>query len=345
MKNIFILFFCLLFISCKKEVENNTNQSDSSDDFSLTLTEKTPPFSVAVNGTKYYSDISYGDNVRNKFDIFLPASNTPTGIVIFIHGGGFVGGDKSVAYSSDESQLIINYLLANNIALATINYQFLELNETVGVLKSLRDSKRALQFIRFHAQNFNIDKEKVVLMGSSAGAGTSLWLAFNSDMAALNAEDKVLRESTRVKGVVAFETQANYDLIEWHNTVFSDYQSQGFNSQTVKDLISEPLLLTFYGASSMAELSSSSITSDRQKLDFLNLMTSDDPEIYLDNSETNNVFPTDAASLLHHPWHAKVLMDKANLVNVVSKVHLPTMGIDTRNGENMTDFVIRKLNE
>ncbi|WP_262494886.1 hypothetical protein [Brumimicrobium mesophilum] len=40
-----------------------------------------------------------------------------------------------------------------------------------------------------------------------------------------------------------------------------------------------------------------------------------------------------------------MLSEKAASVNVDSRVYLPTMNIDTRNGESAVDYVIRKLDE
>ena len=41
----------------------------------------------------------YGMHKRNTFDIILPLSETPTGLVIFIHGGGFKKGSKNKFYN------------------------------------------------------------------------------------------------------------------------------------------------------------------------------------------------------------------------------------------------------
>ena len=55
---------------------------------------KKDPFNI--DGIKAdYIHQSYGDHKRNKFDMWLAKSENPTPLVIYIHGGGFVGGDKS----------------------------------------------------------------------------------------------------------------------------------------------------------------------------------------------------------------------------------------------------------
>ena len=329
----------MLFISCQKD---KVNQPIEEVEVELNLTPSPKPFSINTSNVNFYKNISYGDFERNVFDIFLPTSETPTPLVIFIHGGGFTGGDKSIPYTDTGFQQLIDHLLAQNIAFATINYRFLEENETEGVLKPLNDSKRALQFMRYYSSSLNINKNNVILLGSSAGAGTSLWLAFSDDMSVANSNDKILEESTRVQGLVCTETQSSYDILEWQNTTFSEYKPLGLNFDTILNLVGEENLLKFYGVNTMSELNTPVIQQYREKVDMLNLLTSDDPEIYLSNSNNDYVYPTTNTQLVHHPLHSKVLMDKALLENVPSVVYLPSMNIDTRNGESIYDFIIRK---
>jgi len=310
---------------------------------SLTLTPVEPPFTLENNDAQFYQDISYGEYERNLFDIFLPPVSEATPLVIFIHGGGFTGGDKTTTYSDEGSIQVINYLLSQNIAFAAINYRFLETNETEGVIKPLNDSKRALQFIRYHSSALNVIKNKVILLGSSAGAGVSLWIAFNDDMALTDTSDDVLKESTRVQGVIALDTQSSYDTVNWPNSTFSEYQSAGFDFDTMVNLLGEETVLKFHGIDDLSELNSQISVDERARLDMLSLMTSDDPEFYLSNTINDYIFPTNSEQLLHHPLHSKALMDRALEINVPSIVHLPSMGIDTRNEESIVNFILRKI--
>ena len=166
---------------------------------------------VNLNGiTADYVNETYGDHQRNKFDIWLAKSDKPTPLVIYIHGGGFGSGDKSKYYNSKQ---LVSFL-EKGISVATINYRF-QKHKPYGILASLNDSKRCLQFIRYHAEKYNIDKTKIGVYGSSAGAGTSLWIAFSDDMADLDNPDLILRESTRISCVGALATQATYDFFKW----------------------------------------------------------------------------------------------------------------------------------
>jgi len=214
---------------------------------------------------------------------------------------------------------------------ASINYRFINDNDTEGVLKSLNDSKRALQFIKYHANNLNINKNKILLIGSSAGAGTSLWIGLSDDMALDNSSDP--------------STQSSYDVVEWHNSTFYEYQSQGLDFEAILNLAGEQTLLNFYGINNLSELNSPEIQAIRVRLDMLGLLSSDDPEILVSNADVPYTYPENNADLLHHPLHAKAILDNATQNNVVCKAYIPQMGIDNTNGESILEFIIRKIGD
>jgi acetyl esterase/lipase len=111
-----------------------------------------------LNGIDYmnFSNEKYGNAQRNVFDIFIPKSNKPTALIIYIHAGGFVAGDKDDAINWRKED--IRFFLNKKIAFASINYQFYKTNDSIGVGQCLNDIKRAIQFIRHHANKYNIDK-------------------------------------------------------------------------------------------------------------------------------------------------------------------------------------------
>jgi hypothetical protein len=151
----------------------------------LDLTESAAPFDLGSIEAKYYEAISYGPHEENLFDIYLPESEAPTSLLVYIHGGGFTGGSRDT--TNHEERVLA--LLAEGVAYASIDYRLLQSPDAEGVIKPLSDSTRALQFLRYHANQLNIDRDSVILMGGSAGAGTSLWIAFNDDMADRESED------------------------------------------------------------------------------------------------------------------------------------------------------------
>jgi len=342
------LFLILTLISCGNDNEiidttNNIPKEPEAQEPELNISPSNPPFTIDLLSANFYEDISYNSDTLNVFDFFMPNDSLPSSLLIYIHGGGFVSGDKSQSYTSTYFQTLINNLLSNNVAVATVNYRFVETNDTGGILKSLNDSKRALQFMRYYANSLGIQKDKVVVLGSSAGGGTALWLGFNDDMANANSSDSILRESTRIQGLISTSTQSNYDFLEWHNNVFSEYQVNGFNQDTVVNIMSETTILKYYGVSTFTELSSTEILTYRAKVDMLQLMSSDDPEFYISNRNTPYNSPTNTSELYHHPLHLKALQDKSIETNALGIFYSPELGVDTRNGENLENFILRKI--
>ncbi len=314
MMKIHVLLLSVLFFlttSCDK---------DESMDKTSPLVFSASPFPLNGIEARFSKDIAYDTKERTQFDIWLPESTTPIALVIYTHGGGFTSGDKDFVYAVQQGgawdfPTDIRFLLQNNIAFATVRYTLLSATgENEGVKKPMADVTRALQYIRHHASDFNIDKTKIVLAGNSAGAGTSLWIAFNADLADPQNSDPVLRESTRVSGVVARETQASYNIEDrWVNDVFVDY-----NLTWAEILDNETGNISkLYGVSSTVEYESASIDTYRAEVDMLALLTADDPALCINNTLRDVVHPYAAPDISsHHAFHARELKQRADAVGV-----------------------------
>lgn len=150
-----------------------------------------------------HADVRYGPHPRNVLDLYLPASDRPTPLVLYIHGGGFQGGDKRSLNSADA-----NAYLNAGFAVAALNYR---LTDTAPMPAAYKDSGRGLQFLRHNAKKWNLDPARVASTGGSAGAGTSLWLAFHDDLADPKSDDPVARQSTRLTCVAVANAQSSYD--------------------------------------------------------------------------------------------------------------------------------------
>lgn len=340
-----LLLFSFVF-SCDKNEDNSVAPISN-------ITFSDSPFDLQGINAKFAKDIAYDNKVRTQFDIWLPNSNTPTGLVIYVHGGGFTSGDKDFVYTAQSGGVWdfptdIRYLLQNNIAFATIRYTLLNTTgETEGIKKPMSDVRRALQYIRSRATDFNIDKDKIILAGNSAGAGTCLWIAFNNDFASATNSDPVLRESSRVKGVVARETQSSYNIEDrWVNDVFVDY------SISWAEILSNEAgnIQKIYGVASIAQYESPAIDTYRAEVDMLALLSSDDPEIWIDNTlraviNPYSPFTSDIPS--HHAYHARELKERADAVGVSNVTYYgkaPIIYSDPSN-ETWTQFCKRKINE
>jgi len=275
-------------------------------------------------------DQKYGEAERNTFDIIMPQSTKPVALVIFIHGGGFQFGDKKKAYDRKDE---IQYYLSNNTAFATINYSFYKSDDSLGVQVCLDDVQRAIQYFKFNADQYNIDKTKVACYGVSAGAGASLYFALNDDLADVNAQG-LKAESTKIVCAGAIHTQATYDVYKWKK--FIPYLGA---VQTLKHKMFYNYAATFYGYPDKK-----SIKPYRKeiaaKYDMLTMVDENDPPIYLLNPLKGN-FPKDFNIIFHHKKHAKVMAKKLEKKNV--EYYCFTDGQENDSKYPIQQFIIEKL--
>ncbi len=283
---------------------------------------------VAKNGVgATHHNVSYGPHARNRFDIWLVESDQPAPLVIFIHGGGFKRGDKSLLYDSD---LLVD-LTAAGISVAGVNYRYYH-QDARGVLASLDDVRLFVQYIRQHADRYNIDKHRVGCYGGSAGAAASLWLAFHDDMADPQSDDPMLRESTRIRCAGAMASPATLDLLQWKSILglpeFSPKQMQEIADN--------------FGLDDVSDIDSEKGSAIRARLDMLALMSADDPPVFVFNNEVGGV-PTTTGHMGHHPNHAMVLKQRADQVGIEAVVSAPKIGLVDPSNDSLKSFLIRQL--
>jgi len=162
-------------------------------------------------------NVPYGDHPRQVLDFYKAESKEPAPLVVYIHGGGWVNGDKyGIAAAS------VKTFLDKGISVAAINYRFVTQAQEAGIKPPvkwpLEDAARALQFLRSKAGEWNIDAERIGATGGSAGACSSLWLALHDDMAKPDSPDPIARMSTRLACAAVIGAQTALDpkqLREW----------------------------------------------------------------------------------------------------------------------------------
>ena len=167
-----------------------------------------------------FADVCYGEHERNTLDFWQAKSETPTPVIMILHGGGWTGGSKANVSRSPRFPNL-RAIVGQGISVVAINYRLIG-KHTEGVMPpvkaTLEDAARAVQFIRSKAREWNIDKERIGSYGNSAGGCSSLWLAYHDDMADPKSEDPVARESTRLWCAAGSGAQTTLDpkqLKEW----------------------------------------------------------------------------------------------------------------------------------
>lgn len=158
-KNLFTssVLILVLFASCSK--------SDSG-------TGTPAPTPVAEKITK---DTSYGTDPKQKMDVYLPANRkvTTTKVIIMIHGGSWIGGDKN------DFNIVIDSLRKRlpDYAIFNVNYRLAALPSTNPFPTQENDVKAAVEFIYNNRTSFLVS-DKFVLTGASAGGHLALLQAY-----------------------------------------------------------------------------------------------------------------------------------------------------------------------
>jgi acetyl esterase/lipase len=144
---IFILL-CSSFYSCKKE-------------------NKLPIY--ATTEQIILKDINYGKDIKQKMDIYLPAGRNieTTKLVVMIHGGGWVSGDKS-DFGINEETLKTLIQQFPDCALINLNYRLASANSNQFPAAE-NDIKSAMQYIYKNIKSYQISNQTYIL-GASAGA-------------------------------------------------------------------------------------------------------------------------------------------------------------------------------
>ena len=148
----------------------------------------------------------YGPHPKQILNFYRAPGEGRKPVYVYIHGGGWLGGDGVADAEIGRTDNNIAQCFRMGISYAVINYR---LGEKLPA--PVYDAAHGIQYLRAHADELGIDKNRLVAVGFSAGATTSLWLACHPDLAEPQSSDPVRRESTRVNAAIVSGVQATID--------------------------------------------------------------------------------------------------------------------------------------
>jgi len=301
-------------------------QLDRNKDGILTLTELRESRSQKNERPKpkktapTYSDVSYGPHPSMQLDFWKAESDKPAPLFVFIHGGGFRGGDKA-----SVNPVLLKGFIDAGVSVASINYR---LSGIGPYPMQMHDSARAVQFLRSKTDAWNIDPTRLAAGGGSAGSGISQWLAFRDDLKNPNSSDPIERYSTRLSCALAFNMQSTYDPRVIKQIIPGD----AYNDRALKP---------FYGLPDDWNWDTAEIDD---KLDALikdaspiNHLTADDPPVFIFHAER-----TRTPGNIHHPKFGEYLESAMNKLGIES-VRRTDADYDSPAApyEDMVQFVLR----
>ena len=254
------------------------------------------------------TNVSYGEHERNVLDIWFADKNKQTPLAMYIHGGGFSTGSKEKINENELTQL-----LAAGISVASINYRYKTIVPLPG---AHHDAKKALQFIRYQAESWGINKDKIGVWGGSAGAQISMWLGFSDEMANVNSKNPFERESTRVTCVATKGGQTTMESDFWrkHIAKYAPEEVVSFRKNISQN----------YGVKTVEEADEVA-----KNISALVLVSKDDPPIFMQyGMRPNAPVPNNASKIrgwiVHHVDFGIALKEKMDSLNIESHLRYPS---------------------
>ncbi len=232
-----------------------------------------------------HKDVAYDSaNKAQRMDVYLAESKgEPLPAMIFYHGGGWRGGSKN-----GVPTWLLDGVKSQRWSVVAVEYRFTDIKPHPA---QVEDCLRAIQFVRHHAQEWNIDSQRIGVTGGSAGGHLSLWVALHDDVASAAATDPVQRESSRVACAVSFAGPTDWSLLGQIDHTHPAYrQLLGYEPKTPVDQMD---------AAKMKDVSPVSFAS------------SDDPPIMQVHGDKDDIVPID---------HAKKLDEQLKSVKVRSEL-------------------------
>lgn len=157
-------FLLVLFVSCEKE-----------------------PDVISESQPRTLLDVSYGQDEKQKMDVYLPAnrSTEDTKVIVFIHGGAFFAGDRK-----DVQKSQIDYIVSKGWAVVNISYRLVNGHEILNIpparidsdiliTDQIADISAAVDYVLAHSREWAINGHRIGITGHSAGGSLAILYAFS----------------------------------------------------------------------------------------------------------------------------------------------------------------------
>ncbi len=119
---------------------------------------------VLPSGGRVERDISYGPDAQNKLDVYIPANAKAAPVLVMVHGGAWMVGDKAAASVANNK---VARWLPKGYILVSVNYR---MSHSPNPVQQADDVGTALAYAQTHAASWGGNPERVLLMGHSSGA-------------------------------------------------------------------------------------------------------------------------------------------------------------------------------
>jgi acetyl esterase/lipase len=154
------------------------------------------------------SDIAFlGAARKEKLDLYFPsgAQRADRPAVVFIHGGGFTGGDKAEYRSASVSA----DLCRAGYVVVSCNYMLGPKTKAGVWPQNIADCRNAVRWVRAHAKELGVNPDKIAVAGGSAGGYLALMVGLSDDKTGPGG-DSAATHSAKVSAVIDMYGVVNF---------------------------------------------------------------------------------------------------------------------------------------
>lgn len=145
-----------------------------------------------------------------QFDVYYPTGDGPFPVAVYAHGGAFVRGNRGMVTLFHP---LLDHFLTKGFAVVSIDYRLFE--DGVYFPDNIVDVSDALNYLKQHDSLLNLDVDKLIVWGDSAGAALMLATALDREKQFIG---DLGADVPPVKGVIALYPPTNFLLFKFIQT-------------------------------------------------------------------------------------------------------------------------------
>lgn len=296
----------------------------------LGLVAAFPPKTVTTAFNEFYSnlykemDIPYASaSQAQRLDIYWPDKfEGPYPVIISIHGGAYLSGDKL-----GPDALVAWEGLERGYAVVSVNYR---LSSEAVFPAQINDVKAAIRFVKAHAQEYNLQPDKIAVWGASAGGTLSALAGASADVTELS--DMSLGNSDQSERVQA--------VVDWCGPMNLLVMDEQFKQSGINGILNNNP--TSWGSQYFGRLLTE-VPEQAQKSNPESYITADDPPVFIQHGTLDNWVPVQQSIDYANKLKPVIGADKVYLEIMEGAAH---GGVPFNNDQNVAkvlDFLDRTL--
>ena len=254
-----------------------------------------------------------------RLDLYLPATGEPPyPVLVGIHGGGFVSGDKR-----DGQITPVLRGLDRGYAVANLDYR---LAPEAPFPAAVADVKTAVRWLRAHAVVYGLDGSRIAVWGDSAGGNLAAIAGTSGDSAALRGPDPAYAgRSDAVQAVVDWFGPISFSLLD------EDFRTAGHDATGAEGPASYP---SQYLGAPVA-----TVPGTARAADPITYLSPDDPPILIEHGTDDGTVPWPQSRRLAEAYAAATGTDNVTLHLIPGAGHVDPVFYSARHVDRVLDWL------